>query len=371
MQTIQAGCLTNLERSTDYKLYLSHPKKDVIDRRIKIISFKEKYGMEATLDAFEVGRSTVYLWQQKLKDSGGELLSLAPKSRAPINKRKKDLRDGRLMFLLEYRKKHPGVNQHVIKPHLDIYCAENSIPEISARTIARRIADLKEKKHLREDINVSFNGRSGKIHERQRKKKKKKRRGKYKPSKPGDLVQMDTIERFDFGLKRYIITAIDQVTRITFAYSYTSKTSANSKDFLEKLRKVMPFDIKRIQTDNGSEFMKHFDSYIEKNNLTHFFNYPRKPQMNAYIERFNGVIQSQFVDHNSSELDNLDFFNSLLIDYLLWYNTEKIHLSLDKQTPMNYYINKFLLKRKKSPICIGTGHRFDKWENKWHNLFKY
>jgi len=251
MQLVKSGGLIHLERSTDYKLYLHHPKKDEVDRRIKILNFQEKYGMKAAVEAFEVGRSTIYLWKRKLKDSGGKLLSLAPKSKAPKNKRKKDLRNGRLMFIREYRKKHPGVNQHVIKPHLDKYCEENNIPKISARTIARRIVYLKEKKWLREDINLSFNGRSGKIHERKRKKKKKKRRGKYKPSKAGDLVQMDTIERFDFGLKRYIITAIDQVTRISFAYSYTSKTSANSKDFPKKLRKVMPFKIKHIQTDNA------------------------------------------------------------------------------------------------------------------------
>jgi len=30
-------------------------------------------------------------------------------------------------------------------------------------------------------------------------------------------------------------------------------------------------------------------------------------------------------------IDNLAYFNNLLMNYFLWYNSEKIHLSLDKK----------------------------------------
>ena len=329
---------------TDYYLYLDHPKKEEIDMRIKIMKFFKKYGSKATKTAFGVSRSTVYLWQKKLKDSGGNLLSLAPESKAPKKKRQKLINDKRLKFILEYRKKHPKVNQYVIKAVLDKYCNKEGLEKISESTIARRIKYLKEKKWLRDDIQLSFNGKSGNVLERKkRKKKKKKRIGKYKPNLPGDLVQIDTIVRYYNGIKRYIITAIDIKTRIAFAYTYTNKSSKSAKDFLIKLRAVMPFEIKRIQTDNGSEFMKYFDSYIVQNELIHYFNYPRTPKMNAYIERFNGVIQLQFVDYTAFNMEDLAYFNNLLMDYLLWYNSEKVHLSLDKKTPLDYYIDNFVL----------------------------
>jgi hypothetical protein len=35
--------------------------------------------------------------------------------------------------------------------------------------------------------------------------------------------------------------------------------------------------------------------YLKENNLTHFWNYPRSPKSNAYIERFNRTIKEQFV----------------------------------------------------------------------------
>ncbi len=35
-------------------------------------------------------------------------------------------------------------------------------------------------------------------------------------------------------------------------------------DFLEKFREVCPFGVKHIQTDNGSDFTKHFAGYAER-----------------------------------------------------------------------------------------------------------
>jgi len=49
-------------------------------------------------------------------------------------------------------------------------------------------------------------------------KEKKLRIGKHKPSKPGDLVQIDAIEIFLNGVRRYIITALDVKSKFAFAY---------------------------------------------------------------------------------------------------------------------------------------------------------
>jgi len=65
---------------------------------------------------------------------------------------------------------------------------------------------------------------------------------------------------------------------------------------MKKLEEVCPFKIKRVQTDNGGEFEKFFRRYLEKSNITQFFNYPRRPQSNAYVERFNRTVKEQFVE---------------------------------------------------------------------------
>lgn len=46
---------------------LNHPKQKIIEERIKIIEFLDEYGEQAIRKAFGKGRSTIYLWKQKLK----------------------------------------------------------------------------------------------------------------------------------------------------------------------------------------------------------------------------------------------------------------------------------------------------------------
>jgi len=95
---------------------IEHPKKEEIERRIKTIAFFDKYGATATKEAFEVSRSTVYCWKKKLKDGQGKILSLAPGSRAPKRKRKREIDLRIISFIKDYRTIHPGVGKETIKP---------------------------------------------------------------------------------------------------------------------------------------------------------------------------------------------------------------------------------------------------------------
>jgi transposase InsO family protein len=175
---------------------------------------------------------------------------------------------------------------------------------------------------------------------------KKQRRGGYQPKAPGDLVQIDTVVKFIHGIKRYCVTAVDVTGRFAFAYGYKSPSSANAADFLAKVQTVAPFEIRRVQTDNGSEFYRHFHQACEDQGLTHFWNYPRSPKMNARVERFNRTIQEEFIDTALDTLaTDLDEFNQLLIDWLLWYNTERPHFSLGQVSPMRYLVTNFGLSR--------------------------
>jgi len=152
---------------------------------------------------------------------------------------------------------------------------------------------------------------------------------------PGDLLQIDAIVKFIWGVKRYIITAIDLKSEFAFAQAYTHLSSQSAKDFFEKLQKVAPFRIKRVQTDNGAEFHKRFRDNLEKKGIIQFFNYPRRPQMNVQIESFNRTIQEDFINWNLDLLaTDIDAFNHKLVDWLLWYNTKRAHSSLQRQSPL-------------------------------------
>ncbi len=310
-------------------------------KKAEIVSFFEKYGLDATISAFKISKSSIYAWRKTLRQNQGRIESLNEKSKAPKNPRKSKINPAIKEFIRNYRKEHPRIDKEKIKPELDAFCKKIGIKTISEPTIGRIIKELKEKGEIPKKFKVSFYGKTGKIVIRELKPKKPKLRRKgYHPEKPGDLIQIDAIVKFIWGLKRYIITAIYLKSEFAFARAYSHLSSKSAADFFEKLQKVAPFSVKRVQTDNGAEFHKRFRDNLEKKGIIQFFNYPRRPQMNAQIESFNRTIQEDFIDWNLDLLaTDINTFNQKLVDWLLWYNTKRAHSSLNNQSPLQYLIN--------------------------------
>ena len=327
-----------------------HPKMEEIERRSRIIGFFEKHGAKLTKEAFGVSRSTVYEWKKRLKESKGKLIALSPISKAPINRRSKVRCLEVEEFIKGYRNEHPKTGQESIKPALDKYCKLHGKKKISAPTIARIIKELKSRSEIADSLpETRFHGGTGSISFKKRKYRVKLRIKGYKPAVGGDLLQIDSITLFVDGLKRYIITAIDVKTKFAFAYSYESLSSASAYDFMQKLITIAPFNIKRVQTDNGLEFEHLFRDFLQRSKIVHFHNYPRNPQANAYVERFNRTIQEQFVWANECDIEDLNIFNISLMRYLLWYNTERRHQTI-KAVPLDYFIDSCFLNKQKSSM---------------------
>lgn len=314
--------------------------KEEAKRKAKILTFWNKYGLEATIEAYEVKRSTLFLWKRKMRESNNNLISLNNKSKAPINKRKRQIEQKVIDLILEYRKDNNRLGKEKIKVLLE---KEHSI-SLSISKVGRILKDLKDKDLLPKYIKLSNYARSGRLIERNLVKKKKKRLKKYISTYDGDVVQVDTVVRFINGIKRYTTTAIDIHNRFAFALTYTNHSSKSASDFIDKLVKVCPFTITKIQTDNGSEFMYLFEESLNKHNIEHFHTYPRSPKMNAYIERFNRTLNEEFLKPNRLLCaSNILEFNQKLIDYLVYYNTKRPHHSLNLLSPME-----FMLESRKS-----------------------
>ena len=226
-------------------------------------------------------------------------------------------------FIKSLREEYPRLGKDKIKIFLDGYCRENNLQTVSPSKVG---------KIIKRNNWFFYLGKRTKHTVRPN----KERVFGYEVKDPGDLFQIDTIVRFEHGIKRYLITAVDVVSKFAFAYTYKSHSSVSAKDFVEKLIKVTPYDIKGVQTDNGSEFLNHFDQAIAKQGIVHFFTYPRCPRQNGTIERFNRTLQEEFVDGHSYLLEdkNTKPFNDKLIDYLLFYDTQRPHNTLNNTEPM-------------------------------------
>jgi transposase InsO family protein len=239
-------------------------------------------------------------------------------------------------FIIRYRTAHPRADKTSITPVLATSCELAGVRPVSESTVGRIIHDLKESRLIPKATKLSINGRSGRLIAREpRTISRKIRRKGFTPKLHGDLVQMDTVALFVDGLKRYIFTALDVNTRFAFACTYPSTSSVNGRDFLHKFLEVAPFKVTRFQTDNGREFQKHFAECCQANHLVHFFNYPKHPQFNGHLERFNRTLQEQFAYWHLDEVDDPATFNRPLMQYLLWYNTEKPHRAIGNHVELH------------------------------------
>jgi transposase InsO family protein len=323
----------------DYGFKYTHMITKEAKERLRILEFWQKYGLKATKDAFGAKRSTLYGWRKVYLSSGRKIISLNLRSQAPKNKRKRIV-DYRLVGEIRRLrlKVCPNLGKDKVKIFLDKFCKEHNLKPTSASTIGRIIKDKKIYHHRQK---ISHFGKVKPI-KRTRKLRKPK---EFKTNYPGDLVEVDTIVKFIWDIKRYVITAVDTKTRYTFAWSYPRPTSLNTRDFFQKLKTVFPYTIKHVQTDNGSEFHRFFQDYLTKQKTIHFWNYPRQPYKNGHVEKYNRTIQEEFIDWHQTALVNTNAFNQKLVNWLIWYNTQRPHWSLNLKSPVDYLITNNYLSR--------------------------
>lgn len=304
--------------------------------KAKVLVFREKHGHTIALEAFELKSRTLYLWQSQWEKGDKKIESLNEKKRTPQNKRKR-IWPKEVIGEIIHLREHPNLGEEKIYPELLLFCQAKNLPCPKPVTIGRLIKDLGGLRKYPQKV-THF----GKIKKVNRQKVLRKPKD-LKPAYPGHLVALDTIEIFINGTRRYIITFEDIYTRFGFAWATTSHASLAAKEFFEFCIKAFPysFNFLWVLTDNGSEFKKHFTEELRKLHLTHYHTYPRTPKMNAHVERFNKTIQEDFVNFRYELLkDNIDEFNRQLMDWLIWYNTKRVHYAFqNKMSPVQYMLS--------------------------------
>jgi len=308
---------------------------DKAQYKAKVLVFWEKYGLEATIEAFPVKRSTLFLWKKKVKKANGSFESLNEQKRTPKTSRKRIWSETIINEIKRLRWQYPNLGKDKIYPLLLEFCVSNHLvkcPKIS--TIGRLIKDLGGLRIFPQKVS-----HFGKIKPIKRIKVLRKPKD-FKAEYPGHLVALDTVERFVSGLRRYVITFEDLYTRFGFAWATKSHASLAAKEFFDYCCLVFPYPMTFVLTDNGSEFKKHFNQELLKLHLTHYHTYPRTPKMNSHLERFNRTIQEEFVDYHTQLLKEPIQFNQSLMEWLIWYNTKRPHFAFqNKLSPLQYIMS--------------------------------
>ena len=312
-------------------------KDEVAQERLKIIEFYREYGEKATIKAFGIKRNTVFVWKKRLREGRNSLASLIPTSTTPKTQRRMTTDPKIVSEIRRLREEYPRLGKDKIKPILNKYCLKKGLTPISISTIGKVIKR-----------NKFFFQKAGKIYHnpdskwsKNKAKRTKRDRVRYAP-KPNSVgyLEMDTILRFVDGIKYYFYCAVDVRGKFAFVLPYKHLNSHNTVDFFKKVEYVFPFPITTVQTDNGLEFLGDFEDYLKRASIPHIFIYPRCCKINGVVERFNRTIQENFIDNNLDIIHNPKLFTGKLIDYLIFYNTERVHDAHDNtKSPVDYLIS--------------------------------
>ena len=282
----------------------------------------------ATSNLFKTSRKTFYKWLTRYEKRGKSLASLEDESRAPYTKRSvvlsyeaamqiKHLREayirlGKKKLQILYLKRHQQyISQHHIQYVIEKY--QLYYDPVKAKQIRTKKNQERGARKIRVTQVNPYN---------------------YTTEDKPFFFATDTIVLYlPYGIKRYIVTAVEWRRKIAYARVYKNKSSLSAFDFLMRLNMLVDGKIAVVLSDNGSEFAKHFDAACQRLKIIHLYTRVKTPKDNSVDERFNRTVQEEFmaVDEYfepSLTSDNLTEANNHLTNWLIFYNFEQPHHTL-------------------------------------------
>lgn len=278
--------------------------------------------VSATCRHFGIAPKTFYKWHGVYDETN--LRTLASKTRAPQKKRAKAITPEEEGRICAFRKAHIRWGKMKLKR---LYEDTYHTP-ISSWKIQYTIQKYKLYYHPLRNALLQK--------KRKRNQAKKRITELRKQPFPGHLIALDTVVIYAYGVKRYILTAIDTVSKIAFARMYTTKSSRNVADFVRRMVYLLDGAVWNTLHDNGSEFHKEFKGACETLGLTQYWSRVHTPTDNPVTERFNRTLKEEFIALGNMTTD-CAVFNEKLTAWLIEYNFTRPHQSLGYDTPWQFY----------------------------------
>ena len=284
---------------------------------------KAKKNVKLTCSHYGMARKTFYKWKNRFNELN--LRTLEDQSKTPLHARQKEYTLRQYLRLITLRKKYIRYGKFkLLKIYHREYPDDITISIWNIQCMIQR-AGLYYKPIKQDRIN-----------RKRQKANKKKRITELKQRKiTGFLLCLDTVVKYWNGKKRYILTAIDKYSKISFARMYTTHSSYNARDFLSRLHYLLDGKIENIQTDNGSEFKKYFEKTCSQLNIPQYYSRLKTPKDNAVCERFNRTLKEEFIQLGNMTDDTV-LFNRKLTEWLIEYNFKRPHQTLDYMPPINF-----------------------------------
>jgi putative transposase len=297
-------------------------------RRLAMLDWHRAHGGNVSLTArhFGVSRPTVYRWLARFERL--HLATLEDRSSVPRRRRRPTWTVAQVEAVHAVRERYPRWG----KAKLRVVLRRDGV-HLSVSMVGRILAYLRGRGVLPEP-------RARRVRVRQRRWPRPHAVRLPKGlviERPGDLVELDTLDirpsGIDHPFKQF--TARDRISRWDTLVLGRRATARAAADVLDELAARMPFEVRAISVDNGSEFMAEFEAACQARGIALFHLPPRSPKLHGSVERANRTHTEEFYEVTDAAPD-LAAMQAGLAEWELCYNTVRPHQALGYLTPAEY-----------------------------------
>jgi len=308
------------------------------NKRLQWFEYYEAHGKNGRLTCryFGISPQTFYRWKRRYDPK--QLETLESRSHRPRRLRRPTWTGEQVEVVFKLREEYPRWG----KDKLGVLLREQGII-ISASMIGRILHYLKGRGILREPTphNMSAKKRARPRPYAVRKPKD------YQVREAGDIVELDTLDIRPLpGVILKHFTAHDIISKWNVVDVRSCASSTTAAQFLDTLRQRMPFPIKAIQVDGGSEFEALFEAECQRRGIRLFVLPPRSPKLNGGVERAHRTHTEEFYEVTDSSFE-LAGLRQELLEWEKVYNTIRPHQALRYLTPEKFVEQE---RRQVSPI---------------------
>jgi transposase InsO family protein len=292
-----------------------------------MLDWHDRHGRNVSLTArhFGFSRPTLYRWLARYDRH--HLESLEDRSSRPHHRRRPTWTLAQLVAVRRVRLAYPRWG----KDKLAVLLRREGLA-LSVSMVGRILERLRATGELREPPHRRISARK----RASRRPHAVRKPAGFSATRPGDLVQVDTLDvRPVPGQVLKQFTARDVVSRWDVLELASTASARSAVAILDALAARMPFAVRAISVDNGSEFMAGFEQACAERGIVLYTLPPRSPKLNGSVERANGTHTTEFYEVTDAEPTLADLRPALLA-WEAVYNTVRPHQALGYLTPAEY-----------------------------------
>ena len=290
--------------------------------RLKWMDYYQTHGSNGALTArhFGIAKSCFFKWRKRYRAFGPAGLAERPKRPKTVRQPLTPLPV--VDVIRSLRRANPEFSKYKLEVILKRDCGYS----VSASTIGRIISryalyftpPVRPKSHPYRRSSI----------ERLRKP------ANLKPTRPGELVEVDLKHLPHLGAKHYGFVAIDVVSKVATVHVATTASSRQAAIAWQKAIRQLGLPAAALG-DNGSENLGAFANLLKQQHISHYFARPRTPKDKPHVERFIGTLEKEFIQWGGVATDIADQ-QTLVDSWLKKYHSYRPHQPLGYLTPDEY-----------------------------------